>query len=85
VRGQPGSNSDLNAIDYDPVRLRKNRRRSTTAEEIFAGMGGIEVSSAGTSPDAECPVSADLLEWADQVFVMEQRQRRYLQAHFGSV
>jgi predicted protein tyrosine phosphatase len=48
-------------------------------------MGGIEVSSAGTSPDAECPVSADLLEWADQVFVMEQRQRRYLQAHFGSV
>jgi predicted protein tyrosine phosphatase len=43
-------------------------------------MGGIEVSSAGTSSDAECQVSADLLEWADQVFVMEQRQRRYLQA-----
>jgi predicted protein tyrosine phosphatase len=63
----------------------KNRHRSTTAEEIFAGMDGIEVSSAGTSPDAECPVSADLLEWADQVFVMEQRQRRYLQTHFGAV
>jgi predicted protein tyrosine phosphatase len=63
----------------------KNRRRSVTAEEIFAGMDGIEVSSAGTSPDAECLVSADLLEWADQVFVMEQRQRRYLQTHFGSV
>lgn len=37
-------------------------------------MDGIEVSSAGTSPEAACPVSADLLEWADQVFVMEERQ-----------
>jgi predicted protein tyrosine phosphatase len=63
----------------------KNRRRSATAEAIFAAMGGIEVSSAGTSLDAECPVSADLLEWADQVFVMEERKRRYLQTHFGAV
>jgi predicted protein tyrosine phosphatase len=28
-------------------------------------------------------VSADLLEWADRVFVMEQSQRRYLNAHFA--
>jgi predicted protein tyrosine phosphatase len=63
----------------------KNRRRSPTAEEIFAGMDGIEVSSAGTSVEAACPVSADLLQWADRVFVMEQRQRRHLQAHFASV
>jgi predicted protein tyrosine phosphatase len=63
----------------------KNRRRSPTAEEIFAGMDGIEVSSAGTSVEAECPVSADLLQWADVVFVMEQRQRRHLQVHFPSV
>jgi predicted protein tyrosine phosphatase len=39
----------------------KNRRRSPTAEEIFAGMDGIEVSSADTGFEAECPVSADLL------------------------
>jgi predicted protein tyrosine phosphatase len=63
----------------------KNRRRSPTAEEIFAGMDGIEGSSAGISVEAECPVSADLLQWAGRVFVMEQRQRRYLQAHFASV
>jgi predicted protein tyrosine phosphatase len=31
-------------------------------------MDGIEVSSAGTSVEAECPVSADLLQWADRVF-----------------
>jgi predicted protein tyrosine phosphatase len=47
-------------------------------------MDGIEVSSAGTSAEAECPVSADLLEWADRVFVMEPSQRRYLNAHFAS-
>jgi predicted protein tyrosine phosphatase len=61
----------------------KNRRRSSSAEEIFSGMDGIEVSSAGTSVGAECQVSADLLEWADRVFVMEQSQRRYLNAHFA--
>jgi predicted protein tyrosine phosphatase len=61
----------------------KNRRRSSSAEEIFSGMDGIEVSSAGTSVEAECQVSADLLEWADRVFVMEQSQRRYLNAHFA--
>jgi predicted protein tyrosine phosphatase len=53
----------------------KNRRRSSSAKEIFSRMDGIEVSSAGTSVEAECPVSADLLEWADRVFVMEQSQR----------
>jgi predicted protein tyrosine phosphatase len=61
----------------------KNRRRSPSAEEIFSGMDGIEVSSAGTSVEARCPVSADLLEWADRVFVMEPSQRRYLNAHFS--
>jgi predicted protein tyrosine phosphatase len=44
----------------------KNRRRSPSAEEIFSGMDGIEVSSAGTSVEAECQVSADLLEWANK-------------------
>lgn len=52
--------------DSNPVRLLfvcgKNRRRSPTAKEIFAGMDGFEVSSAGTSSESECEVSADLLE-----------------------
>jgi predicted protein tyrosine phosphatase len=60
----------------------KNRRRSPTAEELFAGMDGIEVSSAGTSSESECPVSWDLLEWADLVFVMERSQKRHLNARF---
>jgi predicted protein tyrosine phosphatase len=55
------------------------------AEEIFAGMDGIEVSSAGISAESACPVSADLLEWADRVYVMERSQRRWLRSHFGRV
>jgi predicted protein tyrosine phosphatase len=61
----------------------KNRRRSPSAEEIFVGMDGVEVSSAGVGAEAVCRVSADLLEWADKVFVMEQSQKRYLNAHFA--
>jgi predicted protein tyrosine phosphatase len=46
-------------------------------------MDGIEVSSAGTAPDAECPVSADLIEWASDIVVMEPVHRRLLQKRFG--
>jgi len=43
------------------------------------------VSSAGTAPDAECVISADLVEWADAVFVMEQKQKALLKVRFGAV
>lgn len=61
----------------------RNRLRSPTAEAIFASVDGIEVSSAGTAPDAECPVSADLIEWADEIYVMERRQSEFLRHRFG--
>jgi predicted protein tyrosine phosphatase len=60
----------------------KNRRRSPTAEAIFSGLDDIEVSSAGTAADAECPVSADFIEWADEIVVMEARQARQLRTQF---
>jgi predicted protein tyrosine phosphatase len=63
----------------------RNRLRSPTAEAIFAGVEGLEVSSAGTAVDAECPISADLLEWADEVFVMERRQRTQIQKKFADL
>jgi predicted protein tyrosine phosphatase len=63
----------------------RNRLRSSTAEAIFAGVEGLEVSSAGTAVDAECQVSADLLEWADEVFVMERRQRMQIQKKFANL
>jgi predicted protein tyrosine phosphatase len=48
-------------------------------------MDGFEVSSAGTAPDATCQVTADLLEWADAVFVMERRQKRWIEGRFAAV
>ena len=39
--------------------------------------------SAGTAPDAEARVSADLVEWADVVVAFEPRHRRRLAAAFG--
>ena len=62
----------------------KNRRRSPTAEAVFSAVEGIEVSSAGTATDAECPLSADLLEWADVIVVMESRQARQIRQRFSA-
>lgn len=61
----------------------RNRLRSPTAEAVFASLDGLEVSSAGTSPDAECAISHDLIEWADSIFVMEKRHKKILQERFG--
>jgi len=61
----------------------KNRRRSPTAEAVFSGSPGIRVSSAGTAADADCPVSGDLMEWADLVVVMESRHARQIRKQFA--
>jgi len=60
----------------------KNRRRSPTAEQIFAEDARLEVASAGTSADADNPLTSELVEWADVIFVMEQEHRRKLVAGF---
>ena len=60
----------------------RNRARSPTAEQVFADYPGIEVASAGTSRDADVPVTAELLEWADIVFVMENSHRAKLSSLF---
>ena len=53
----------------------ENRLRSTTGEEVFSEYEGIEAIGAGTNSDAETPVSGDLIEWADIIFVMEKSHR----------
>ncbi len=62
----------------------RNRLRSPTAETIFSGLPGLEVSSAGTAPDAECVLSSDLIEWADLLLVMERRQKTIVQSRFAT-
>jgi predicted protein tyrosine phosphatase len=53
----------------------RNHLRNPTTEAVFANTQGIEVSSAWTEPDAKCPVSLDMIEWAHAIFVMETRQK----------
>jgi len=60
----------------------QNRLRSPTAEQIFSRNQNIEVASAGTNNDAEVPVTAELIEWADFIFVMERSHRSKLQKRF---
>ena len=50
----------------------RNQLRSPTAEQLFSTHPGLEVASAGTSPDAVTPLSAEAVEWADTIFVMEK-------------
>lgn len=63
----------------------KNKLRSPTAEAVFSGMEGWEVYSAGISNDAEVRVSAEDIEWADYIFVMEKAHKKKLSQKFGGV
>lgn len=60
----------------------QNRLRSPTGEQVFAEWAGIETSSAGLNHDAENPVTPELLQWADIIFVMERAHRAKLSAKF---
>ena len=60
----------------------KNRLRSPTAEQLFAGRAGVETASAGVSHDADERVTPELLAWADLVVVMERAHRSKLAARF---
>ena len=59
-----------------------NISRSATAEKEFASVPGIEVRSAGTSDEAEQPVTGELVLWADVVIVMEERHRVHVMKTF---
>lgn len=60
----------------------QNRLRSPTAEQVFADWPGIETASAGLKPEAENPVTPELLEWADLIVVMEPVHKRRLGERF---
>ena len=62
-----------------------NRLRSPTAEAIFSTYPGVEAKSAGIGKEATVPVSAELLEWADLIFVMEKRHRNIIHSRFKEI
>lgn len=62
----------------------QNQLRSPTAEHLFANRAGIETASAGLNKGADEPLSVELIEWADIIFVMEKIHRRKLSNKFKS-
>ena len=60
----------------------QNRLRSPTAEQVFSHRDDIAVASAGTNHDAENPLTAELVAWADIIFVMEKAHRTKVQTRF---
>jgi predicted protein tyrosine phosphatase len=60
----------------------QNRLRSPTAEQVFSACPALECTSAGLNHDAEETVTAEIVEWADVIFVMEKAHRNKLQKKF---
>ena len=63
----------------------ENRLRSTTGEEVFSKYEGINAIGAGTNKDAKTPVSGELIEWADVIFVMERSHRNKVSKKFKAL
>jgi predicted protein tyrosine phosphatase len=49
---------------------------------VFSDWPDLEVASAGLNHDAGNPVTPDLVEWADIIFVMEKAHRNRLRRKF---
>lgn len=60
----------------------QNRLRSPTAEQMFSGRAGLEIASAGVAPNAVNPISGELVQRADLIFVMEQWHQSELARRF---
>ncbi|MEO1490851.1 MAG: phosphotyrosine protein phosphatase [Pseudomonadota bacterium] len=61
----------------------KARARSPTAAQVFADWPGVSTDFAGISNDADDALSADQIDWADLIMVMERRHATRLNDRFG--
>jgi predicted protein tyrosine phosphatase len=62
-----------------------NRLRSPTAETLFRGWPGLEVSSAGLDAAATRVLDQDIIGTADVIFVMERHHRDKTRKRFRAV
>ncbi|WP_422380898.1 low molecular weight protein tyrosine phosphatase family protein [Marinicellulosiphila megalodicopiae] len=60
----------------------QNKLRSPTAEAIFCDVDGWDVRSAGLNSGAQVYISSEDVEWAEYIFVMEQRHNKKLKQQF---
>ena len=61
----------------------QNKRRSLTAEKIFNGVNGHNVSSAGTEKNSRIKVTPGLIGWADMIFCFEKKHLRRLREKYS--
>jgi predicted protein tyrosine phosphatase len=62
----------------------KARMRSPTAAALVAYWPSIQSDYAGLSNDADEPVTLDHILWADDIYVMERRQKKRLNDLFAA-
>ena len=55
-----------------------NWHRSKTAETLFSKFEQLDVKSAGIKKYAETPLTKELIDWADSIFVMEKKHKSYI-------
>lgn len=60
----------------------KARVRSPTAAQVFADWDGVRTDFGGISNDADDALSADQIDWADVIMVMERRHATRLNDRF---
>ena len=53
-----------------------NVDRSPTAEDLFRNVENLEVKSAGTSILAPVQLTKELIDWADEIYVMESKHQQ---------
>ncbi len=61
-----------------------NIHRSRTAADLYANTPGLEVASAGLANSARIQVCDELLQWADDIFVMEDRLITLVRRRFNA-
>ena len=52
---------------------------------IFKNKNGLEVRSAGTEKAARIRISSQLMEWADIIFVMENKHKKRISVMFPEI
>jgi protein-tyrosine phosphatase len=63
----------------------RNKWRSKTAETIFKNSEESIVKSAGTSKSAEIKISKNLIDWADEIYVMERKHKDIIEKKYGRI
>ena len=60
----------------------QNKWRSPTAEQIYKKHPVVNVRSAGTSNSARHKITAKDIQWADTIFVMEEKHKSRIKSEY---